>query len=111
MRIQSLSTIDSEPISHNPAIKKKVMVRCGEAPNLVYFSRAYFAPGQIAGSHSHSDMSEVFFVESGAGVIRINDITYDLKPGTCIVVEPNERHEVVNNSSEELVLTYFGIFV
>ncbi len=56
-------------------------------------------------------MSEVFFVESGSGVIRIDDQEYPLQPGTCIAVEPGEVHEITNNSSIDLVLTYFGLQV
>lgn len=54
-------------------------------------------------------MGEVFFVESGEGAIWIDDIVYPLLPGTCVAVEPGERHEIQNTGSGELVLTYFGI--
>jgi mannose-6-phosphate isomerase-like protein (cupin superfamily) len=109
MKIQSLGALPDEAVSHNPAIKKKVMVRAGDIPNLMYFSRACFPPGAIAGEHSHTDMSEVFFVESGTGIIRINGADYALESGSCIAVEPNEIHEVINTGADELVLTYFGI--
>ena len=73
------------------------------------FSQACFAPGQVAGGHSHADMSEVFFVESGLGNIRINGIDYQLKPGVCIAVEPGEVHEVSNTGNTDLIITYFGL--
>lgn len=109
MKIQSLGAIADEPVSHNPAIQKQVMVRQGDVENLVYFSRARFAPGEVAGAHSHEDMSEVFFVESGSGTIYINDTVHDLRPGTCVAVEPGDVHEVINSIAEELVLIYFGV--
>ncbi len=111
MKLTSLSTLPEETVSHNPAIKKKVMLRLGDLPHLTNFSQAHFAPGQVAASHSHQDMCEVFFVESGAGTIRINGKSYSLTGGTCIAVEPGEEHEVSNTGTEELVLTYFGLRV
>ncbi|BAY11814.1 cupin domain-containing protein [Calothrix sp. NIES-2098] len=107
----SLNDLPEESVSHNPEIKKKVMLRFGDLPHLTNFSQARFAPGQSAPAHAHQDMSEVFFVESGAGVIYIDGQAYPLLPGNCVAVEPGEVHEVVNNGTTELVLTYFGLRV
>lgn len=111
MKFTALDRLPPEAVSHNAAIQKKVMLRSGELPHLVYFSQARFAPGQIAGAHHHPDMCEVFFVEAGTGIFRINGSDRPLAPGICIAVEPNEVHEVMNTGTEELVLTYFGIQV
>ncbi len=54
-------------------------------------------------------MSEVFFVNSGVGVIRIDQQEYDLIPGVCVSVEIGEIHEIINTGTENLILTYFGI--
>jgi quercetin dioxygenase-like cupin family protein len=109
MKQTALSQIPEESVSHNPEIKKKVMLRLGELPHLTNFSQARFAPGQAAAAHAHSDMCEVFFVESGTGVITVNGQPYGLEAGVCIAVEPGEVHEVINQGADELVLTYFGL--
>lgn len=109
MKITDLNQIPEQEVSHNPAIKKKVMLSLEDLPHLTNFSQACFAPGQIASGHSHADMSEVFFVESGLGNIRINGIDYQLKPGVCIAVEPGEVHEVSNTGNTDLIITYFGL--
>lgn len=109
MKFISLSKLAEESVSHNPEIRKKVMLRAGELPHLTNFSQANFAPGQTSPAHAHQDMWEVFFVESGSGVISINAQEYPLFPGDCAVVEPGEVHEIRNNSDLELVLTYFGL--
>ncbi|MCT7981935.1 cupin domain-containing protein [Laspinema sp. A4] len=111
MKITSLNTLTPESVSHNPAIQKKVMLKAGELPHLTNFSQAKFTPGQVATAHAHGDMCEVFFVSQGSGLIRVNGIDYSLEPGTCIAIEPGELHEVVNNSSQDLILTYFGLKV
>lgn len=111
MKRIALNDLPEESVSHNPAIKKKVMLRLGELPHLTNFSQARFAPGQVAAAHTHTDMCEVFFVEAGQGVICIDQQDYPLTVGACIAVEPGETHEVRNTGSEELVLTYFGLRV
>jgi quercetin dioxygenase-like cupin family protein len=63
----SLKNLPEESVSHNPEIKKKVMLRFGDLPHLTNFSQARFAPGQTAPAHAHQDMCEVFFVEAGSG--------------------------------------------
>jgi mannose-6-phosphate isomerase-like protein (cupin superfamily) len=107
----ALSQISEESVSHNPEIRKKVMLRWGDLPHLTNFSQARFAPGQVASAHAHSDMCEVFFVEAGTGIIKVDGQAFDLKAGVCIAVEPGEVHEVINQGNEELVLTYFGLRV
>lgn len=109
MKQTALNQLPPEAVSHNPAIQKKVMLRSGDLPHLTNFSQARFAPGQVAAAHAHADMSEVFFVESGQGVIRVNGQDFSLEAGVCIAVEPGEVHEVSNTGTEELVLTYFGL--
>jgi quercetin dioxygenase-like cupin family protein len=109
MKIRALNDLPPEAVSHNAAIQKKVMLRGGELPHLTNFAQAKFAPGQVAPAHSHGDMCEVFFVSQGRGLIRIQGIDYPLETGVCIAVEPGEVHEVINNSSQDLILTYFGL--
>jgi mannose-6-phosphate isomerase-like protein (cupin superfamily) len=109
MKRSHLNQIPEQAVSHNRAIKKKAMLKLGDLPHLTNFSQARFAPGQIAFAHSHTDMHEVFFVESGAGIIRINETNYPLEPGVCIAVEPEEEHEIINTGEHDLVITYFGI--
>ncbi|MEO1373710.1 MAG: cupin domain-containing protein [Cyanobacteria bacterium J06635_10] len=111
MKFTSLNDLPQEAVSHNPEIKKKVMLRFGDLPHLTNFSQARFAPGQLAAAHAHQDMCEVFFVESGSGLIRIDNQEYPLLPGSCVAVEVGEVHEIVNNGTDELVLTYFGLRV
>ena len=109
MKIVSVSQLPEEPVSHNPEIKKKVLLMPGDLPHLTNFSQARFAPHQAAAAHVHRDMHEVFFVESGTGLIRVDGAEHPLTPGGCVAVRPGEVHELVNAGAEELVLTYFGV--
>ena len=109
MKITSLDSLPQQEVSHNPEITKKVMLSNKDLPHLTNFSQATFAPGQIAGAHVHQDMCEVFFVSAGIGIIRIDEREYDLTPGVCVAVEPEESHEIINTGTSNLILTYFGI--
>jgi mannose-6-phosphate isomerase-like protein (cupin superfamily) len=109
MKITSLTNLPEEWVSHNPEIKKRVMLGPGDLPHVTNFSQAHFAPGQVASAHAHRDIYEVFFVESGTGLIRVDGVEHRLEPGVCVAVEPGEVHEIVNADSVDLVLTYFGV--
>jgi len=106
-----LQRLPEQGVSHNLEIKKRVMLHKGDVPHLTTFAQATFAPGQITTLHSHADMSEIFFVESGSGKIIVDGTELDLTPGTCIVAEPGEQHQLINDGNMPLVLTYFGIKV
>ncbi|MBR8828970.1 MAG: cupin domain-containing protein [Gomphosphaeria aponina SAG 52.96 = DSM 107014] len=109
MKQTSLAEIPEQPVTHNPEIKKKVMLSPGELPHLTNFSQARFSPGQVAPGHFHDNMYEVFFVEAGEGIIRVDGQDYPVKKGSCIAVEPGEFHEVINSGDTDLILTYFGL--
>jgi quercetin dioxygenase-like cupin family protein len=109
MKQTSLTQILEQGVSHNPAIRKKVLFPSSELPHLLNFAQARFAPGQVAAAHSHCDMWEVFFVEAGNGTIIIDGHPYPLTAGVCIAVEPGELHEVSNTGDGDLTLTYFAL--
>ncbi len=109
MKRSALAELPEEAVSHNAAIRKRVLLRKGDLPRLTNFSQARFPPGQRAAGHRHEDMSEVFFVEAGRGAIRVDGNEYALSPGVCVAVEAREIHEIENTGSEELVISYFGL--
>ena len=111
MMISSLDDIAEEGVSHNPEIRKQVLLKRGDVPHLMNFSRSRIASGQIARAHLHTDMCEIFFVESGSGLMRVDGQEHQVRIGTCVAIEPGEEHEISNQDSAELVLIYLGIQV
>ncbi len=111
MKLTALSQLPIEAVSHNPAIKKQVMLRAGDLPHLTNFAQSRFTPGQVATAHAHQDMSEVFFVTAGSGRICVDGENHRLAVGSCIAIAPNEVHEITNDGDEDLILLYFGIQV
>ncbi len=109
MKITSLHTIKETQVSHNENIKKKRLINNGDIKGITYFSKATFPAGEIANLHSHTDMTEVFFIESGEATALVDGKEHTLTAGGCIAIEPHEEHEIQNRGSEDLVLLYFGI--
>jgi mannose-6-phosphate isomerase-like protein (cupin superfamily) len=109
MRIVRLEEVPEEGVSHDPELRKRVLLRRGEVPHFTALSRATLRPGQAATPHAHADMHEVFWVESGRGEARVAGATLPLEPGVCLVVEPGEEHAVACAGDEDLVLLRFGI--
>ena len=98
-----------QEVSHNPAIKKKMMIPFDELPPLVQFSRAVFPPGHNAPAHKHDDMVEVFYVESGQGFITVDGVEHAIHRGCCVTVDKGESHELRNESNGNFVVIYFGL--
>ncbi len=109
MKILSLEQLPLRGVSHNPAIRKQVMLDNGALPHLLNFARAVFPPGEVADAHRHRDMHEVFFIDSGDGEILIDEQVHAITAGTCIVVEAGELHELRNTGSRDMVVIYFAV--
>ena len=109
MKLTKLNELPDLGVSHNPRIRKRVMVEHGEIPGVANYARAVFPPGEKAGEHSHDDMTEVFTCESGRGEIRVDEVGYVFAPGVTVVVEPGEDHEIINTGDADLVVSYFGV--
>ncbi len=109
MKIVHHDDLPDRPVSHDPAIPKRVLLARGDAPGLTHFARARFAPGQKAPAHTHPDLWEIFWVESGEGVARIDGAEHPLTTGACLLVEPDDEHEIEATGETSLVLVYLGI--
>ena len=108
-RIIDPRTVAWTGVSHDPNIRKQVLLRNGEVPRLTGLSRSVFLPGQLAPEHSHPDMHEVFHVVRGSGTFRIDDVLHPVHGGTTVSLAPGQRHEINNSGNSRLELLYFGI--
>jgi mannose-6-phosphate isomerase-like protein (cupin superfamily) len=109
MKLIKIQELPEQGVSHNARIRKREMLANGEVGSITTYARAAFPPGEHADAHCHDDMTEVFTAESGCGEIRIDDVGYVFSAGMTVVVEPGEVHEIINDGSVDLVVTYFGI--
>lgn len=109
-KIKSTS-IEEVGVSHNPDIKKRMMITAGEFGNIMSFGRAVFAPHQSTSAHAHPDMTEVFFILSGKGVFHTNEGSIEVSKDDYISIPAGETHWQSNPYQESLELLYFGIKV
>ena len=54
--------------------------------------------------HSHSAQWEFYHVVSGQGTVRHADGKTAIEAGDAFIFQPGEPHEIINDSSEDLVL-------
>ena len=62
------------------------------------------APGQSTGgpSNAHAASDQWLYVVAGTGEATVEGKSYALGPGTLLLVEPGETHEIANTGSEPL---------
>jgi uncharacterized cupin superfamily protein len=54
--------------------------------------------------HSHSAQWEFYQVISGTGIVRHSDGTSPIEVGDAFLFAPGQPHQLINNSSEDLIL-------
>ncbi len=54
--------------------------------------------------HSHSAQWEFYLVMSGSGQARDKDGLTPIQPGDAFLFEPDQPHQLINDSSEDLVI-------
>ncbi len=54
--------------------------------------------------HSHSAQWEFYHVISGKGIVRHKDGKTPIESGDAFIFEPNQPHQLINGSSEDLML-------
>lgn len=96
-------------VSHNPDIKKKVILNNTSVPHLMTFAQATFKPGQRVDTHVHATMTEVFYVQSGKAEFVVEGERMEVVAGDTIVIDAGEKHAQSNPFEEDVTLLYFGI--
>jgi mannose-6-phosphate isomerase-like protein (cupin superfamily) len=109
MHLVSLPALPDEGVSHDPSIRKTVLLRRGTVPQVAQLAQAALPPGDATTAHAHADLHEVFVVTAGAGIATVDGAAHALSVGSCLVVEPGERHVIANTGTVDLVLLYFGV--
>jgi len=118
--IPSLEEIPWQGVSHGMSgVLKKQLITNGEVPHLLGLSVAEIKPGQRVERHAHESKTEVFYVLSGSGTLKVvkqspscdSTQTYKLSEGITAVVKPREAHELAacETCEDPLKILYFGL--
>lgn len=57
--------------------------------------------GEKAGEHYHQKQTEVFYFLNNFGYWLINGEKYQFEAGDILIIEPNDIHAVINESSQD----------
>src|SRR5262245_16643778 len=64
------------------------------------------APGSRVREHSHGDQVELQICFRGRGRVVVDDASHDLVPGTACFLGRDVKHEIINESVEDLVMLW-----
>jgi mannose-6-phosphate isomerase-like protein (cupin superfamily) len=59
-------------------------------------------PGNASSKHFHKFSEESYLILSGEAALDINGNEFTLFPGEAVLIEPQEIHQISNQTSEEL---------
>src|SRR3989441_6178895 len=54
--------------------------------------------------HLHSSQWEFYHIISGAGLVRHQEGTTEVKAGDAFLFKPDEPHQMINHTSEDLIV-------
>lgn len=112
MILRRIADLPEEGVSHDVDVLKRVVLRHGEVPHLCQFATSKIPPGVATSAHSHTDMIEVFRVQTGQLRVTIDGTVHDLAEGDTITIQLGEVHVLENPASQgDLEILYFGIQV
>lgn len=52
--------------------------------------------------HAHDNKEQVYYFVSGKGKMLIDDVEYDVTAGDAVHLPPHERHQVINNTEDDV---------
>ena len=96
---------NSIPKSHLPEFKGGVgeLVAAMSGDGLCRILRGMLAPGHTIGEHCHDTSCEVIYFLSGYGKMILDGTEERIVPGLCHYCPKGSTHQMINDSSEELV--------
>lgn len=101
-----ISTLKNVPFSERYGIMCSFVPKLGDRDNL-YSTFCRIPSGEQTTSHSHYE-SELFYIIRGHGLMTIDDETETVNEGDLIRIPSLARHELRNNSSEDL--TFLSVY-
>lgn len=99
MRLHTLEKAEEKPVSHNPELKKKLLVPEGVGC-VRHISQIVLKQGDSASAHAHKDTSEVFYCVRGEMTFHVNGKPVLFAAGSCLIVEPGEEHAILEVAVE-----------
>ncbi len=109
MKLVELHRLAPRPVAHEPSVSKRVLVGPGEVPGLSALQYAVLQPGQSIAAHRHPDRTEIFYAVSGAAQAVVDGQVLELRPGTCLRVDPGEDHAFFHSGTAPFEFLTVGL--
>ncbi|MDO8660688.1 MAG: cupin domain-containing protein [Candidatus Woesearchaeota archaeon] len=71
------------------------------------FQIVKFLPQTAIEPHYHKNVTEIFYIRSGNGILRINNKEFRCKPDDFFLCEPGDMHEFLNDTDQEFIILIF----
>ncbi|OGP12597.1 MAG: hypothetical protein A2052_02835 [Deltaproteobacteria bacterium GWA2_54_12] len=98
MKLHTLEKAEEKPVSHDPGLKKKLLVPEGVGC-VRHISQIVLKPGSSASAHAH-DATEVFYCVRGEITFHVNGKPVLFAAGSCLIIEPGEEHAIMEVAVE-----------
>lgn len=73
--------------------------------NNLVLSQTRLKPGKATTGHSHDELEEVYFFNSGTGRMKLGDEILEVKSGDVVLIKGGVFHKVYNDSEDMLIFT------
>ncbi len=103
MTIQNLSDVPAFTTKDGSEIRELLAHRNSPIRNQS-LAEARLPAGGSTQEHYHAITEEIYYITHGAGRIRIEGESRDVKPGDAIAIPPGQRHKLWNTGAEVLRL-------
>lgn len=71
------------------------------------FQIVIFKPKTRIKPHYHKKTCEIFYILRGSGILKLNEKEFKCSKDRFFLCEPEDVHEFINESEEELVILIF----
>ena len=88
--------------AHSGGIAHFILDNC-HLQTLMFLAHASLAPGKTLIGHV-DPMEEIYIIQSGRGLMQVDQETHEVKPGDAIHIPMGHFHELTNIGEGELTL-------
>lgn len=85
--------LDENDLQHKGSLVQEIKIKAGET----------------AAKHYHKIQTEIFYFLNNQGYWIINEEKMEFQSGEILVIEPQDRHTVVNNTNKDYLYLAFKI--
>lgn len=71
------------------------------------FQIVKFKPHTTIKPHYHKKTSEIFYINNGKGMLKINNKEFRCSANDFFLCEPDDNHEFINDTDEDFVILIF----